>query len=218
MMGTVMGSLSYHLRREGEGLRARAGVSVLVVHVAIVAIFGVLFPWIRGSIFLDPVVTAAYACLGVLFAGPAVAQGFGLERPRLMNEALARILMGVGYGELMTVLILLAGFMTVYATHRYAFAPDIGTLLPAGFLGLTASFATAVIAGWMTLRLSAATARRVMRVVFLFLLFLFFFRSGSLPDVAGEAALVSLLIAAGALYGIKRELSRESLRPGEFPQ
>jgi hypothetical protein len=203
-----MESLSYHLRREGEGLRERIGVRVLIVHVAIVAVFGVLFPLLRGNIFLDPVVTAAYACLGVLFAGPAVAQGFGLERPRTMNEALARILMGVAYGEMMTILILLAGFMTVYTTRRYAFAPDLGALLLAGFLGLTASFAMGAVAAWMTLRVSAASARRVMRVFFLFLLFLFFFRSASLTDLAGEGVLVSLLIAAGALYGLRREVAR----------
>jgi hypothetical protein len=209
MMGTSadMQSLSHYLRREGASLRSRIGISVLLVHVLIVLVFGVLFPWVRGSIFLDPVVTAAYACLGVLFAGPAVAQSFGMERPASMNEALARILMGVAYGELMALLILFAGFMTVYATHRYAFAPDVETLGIAAFLGLTASLAMAALAGWMTLRLSAAGARRVMRVLFLLLLFLFFFRSTALPDVAGETALISLVIAAAALLGIKRQLS-----------
>jgi len=205
-MGNAMGNLSYHLRREGGGLRSRIGLRVVLVHLAIVAVFGVLFPWIRGIGFVDPVMTSAYACLGVLFAAPAVAQSFGMERPGSMNDALARIIMALAYGELMTVVILLAGFMTVYATRPFAFAPDLETLAMAGLFGLAASLAMAAIAGWMTLRLSAGVARQGMRVLFLLLLCLFFYKSGWLPDVAGEAALISVAIAAGALYGLRTAL------------
>jgi hypothetical protein len=201
-----MGNFAYYLRREGEGLRERIGMQVVLVHLAIIGVFGVLFPWLRGSVFLDPVVIAAYSCLGVLFAGPAVAQGFGAERPQSIHQAIARILMAVAYGEMMAVMILLAGFLTVFTTHRYAFAPDVDTLLSGGLLGLSASLAMAAIAGWLTLRFSAAGARRTMRVLFLLLLFAFFFRSGWLPDVAGEAALFCLVIAAVTLIGLRRAL------------
>ncbi|HUA87263.1 MAG TPA: hypothetical protein VMB85_25575 [Bryobacteraceae bacterium] len=201
-----MGSIPDHLRREGAALSERIGPGGLAVHIAIIAVFGVVFPWIRPSVFLEPVVIAAYACLGVLFAAPAVAQGFGMKRPQSMNEVVARLLLAVTYGELMTGLILAAAFATIYATRPYVLAPDVGTLLSAGFFGLTASLAMAAVAGWMTLALSAASARRLMRVVFLVLLFLFFFRSGWLPDVAGEAALVSLAIAAAGLLGLRRAL------------
>lgn len=203
-----MGNFAYHLRREGESLRARSGAAVILVHVAIVGVFGVLFPWMRPTVFLNPTVLSAYACLGLLFAGPAAAQAFGMERPQSLTEAVARVLLATGYGEVIAVLLLFAAFATVYATNRYAFAPDLGTLLAAGFLGLTASFAIAALAGWITLFVSAAAARRALRIVFLLLLVLFFFRSESLPDVAGELALVSLLIAGAALFGISRALLR----------
>src|SRR5215469_6714300 len=194
-----MGSISYHLRRHGEGLRTRIGVGGLLVHLAIIVVFGVLFPWKRGTVFLEPAVITAYACLGVLFAGPAAAQSFGMERPQSVSEALAGIFWAVAYGEMMAAAILLAGFMTVYTTHRYAFAPDLETLASAGLLGLAASFSFAAAAGWFTLRFSAMAARRVMRIAFLVVLILFFLRSGWAPEVAGEMALVCLGIAAVAV-------------------
>lgn len=201
-----MGSIPDHLRREGAALLKRVGPGGLAVHIVIIAVFGVVFPWMRPGVFLEPVVIAAYACLGVLFSAPAAAQRFGMERPKSMNDATARLLLAVAYGELMTVLILASAFTTIYVTRPYAFAPDLGTLFSAGFFGLTASLAMAAVAAWMTLVLSAASARRLMRVVFLALLFLFFFRSGWLPDVAGEAALVSLAIAAAALLAVRRTM------------
>lgn len=201
-----MNSLSYHLRQQGEGLRARITARTLIIHVAIVAVFGVFIPWMRGIGFLEPVVLAAYVSLGVLFSAPAVAQSFGSERPRSMADAGARILLAVAYGEVMTLAILLAAFMTVYSTNRYAFAPDLETLALAGLFGIAASLALAAIAGWITLRLSAGAARQAMRVLFLALLVLFFFRSGWLPDIALEAALISLVIAAAALFALQRAL------------
>jgi hypothetical protein len=189
-----------------EFLRSRIGIRVVLVHIAIIAVFGVLFPWMRGIGFLDPVMTAAYACLGVLFAAPAAAQWFGMERPRSLARAIACILRAVAYGEMMTVLILLAGFTTLYATRPFAFGPDLETMALAGAFGIAASLATATIAGWMTLRLSAGAAQAGMRVLFLLLLCLFFFKAGWLPDVAGRAALISLAIAAAALLGLSRAL------------
>ncbi len=195
-----------HLRRESSALSKRMGFGGLAVHIVIIGVFGVVFPWMRPSVFLEPVVIAAYSCLGVLFAAPVAAQCFGMERPQSMNDAIARLLLAVAYGELMTVLILAAAFTTIYIIRPYALAPDLGTLLSAGFFGFTASLAMAAVAGWMALIFSAASARRLMRVVFLALLFLFFFRSGWLPDVAGEAALVSLAIAAAAMLAVRRAI------------
>jgi len=183
---------------------------MLFVHLAIIAVFGLVFPWMRPAVFLNPVVTAAYACLGLLFAGPAAAQAFGLERPRTTPEAFARVALATAYGELMSALVLLAAFATIYIAHRYAFAPDLGTLPGAIFLGFTASLATASLAGWITLYASAPAARRLLRIVFLLLLALFFFRSESLPDVAPQAALLCLIIAAAALYGISRALTKSA--------
>lgn len=80
-----MQRFSYRLKQEGSRLGARLGwqgsgrYRVILVHVALVAVFGVFLPWMKGIDFLDSVMTAAYACLGVLFAAPAAAQAFPMS-------------------------------------------------------------------------------------------------------------------------------------------
>src|SRR5215470_1978597 len=82
--------LGYHFRRQGVQLRSRIGLRAILIHLVIIGVFGVAWPYLRGAGFFDPVFLAAYACLGVLFAGPAAAQGFA-EKPGSTGEALARI-------------------------------------------------------------------------------------------------------------------------------
>ncbi len=184
------------------------GFRVILIHAALVAVFGVFLPWTKGVQFLDPVIIAAYACLGVLFAAPAAAQVFARERPHSMITAMARILMAVLYGECMASAILLAGFITVYSTHPRGSipAPDLHTLAAASLLGATASLALAAASAWITLRLSARAARHALRLVFLLLLVLFFYRSRWLPDVAGTGALVCLALAAIFIFALRGPL------------
>jgi hypothetical protein len=202
-----------HLRMAGRGLTSRFGIGqsrgylIILIHLGLVAVFGVFLPWTKGLDFLDPVITAAYACLGILFASPAAAQSFAEEPPRSMMDATARIVTAVLYGEGMAAAILLAGFMTVYATHsRVRLAPDIETLATASALGVSASFALAAIGAWATLKFSARTARSALRLIFLLLLVLFYFRSGWLPVVAGESALLCLIVFGAAILALRREL------------
>jgi hypothetical protein len=63
------------------GIGRPGGLRVFVIHLLLVGVFGVYLPWTKGIEFLDPVITAAYACLGVLFAAPAAAQSFAEDRP-----------------------------------------------------------------------------------------------------------------------------------------
>jgi len=210
-----MQRFSYRLKEEGIGLGARLGwkgsgrYRVILIHVALVAVFGVFLPWMKGIDFLDSVMTAAYACLGVLFAAPAAAQAFADERPGSMTAAMARIAVAVVYGEFLALVILLAGFMTVYLTHpSFMLAPDLTTLVRAGALGIAASTALAAIAGWITLRFSAGVARAGLRGVFLMLLVVFFYRYRWLPDVAGTAAVISTSIAAVAILALRMQIRR----------
>jgi hypothetical protein len=212
-----MQRFSYRLKQEGSRLVARLGWAgsgryrVILVHVALVAVFGVFLPWMKGIDFLDSVMTAAYACLGVLFAAPAAAQAFADERPRSLNGALACVAIAVAYGEFLTLVILLAGFMTVYLSHpSFMIPPDLTTLARAGALGLAAATALASIAGWVTLRFSAGAARAALRGIFLALLVLFFYRYRWLPDVAGTAAIASAWIAAIAILGLRWEIRRKA--------
>jgi hypothetical protein len=191
----------------GVSLRSRFGLRVVLIHVAIVAVFGVALPWMRGIEFLDSVMLAAYACLGVLFAAPAAAQACAAEPPASIGAAVGRIALAVAYGEGMAVTILLAGFLTVYLTSPHVlFAPDLETVGKATALGIAASAALGAIAAWITLQFSAGTARIALRVIFLGLLWLFFSYSRWLPDIAGRAAMVCVGIAAAALLALQLAL------------
>ena len=197
----------YHLRLEGVGLRSRlgGGVRVVAIHAALIAAFGVFLPWMRGLAFLDPVMLAAYACLGVLFAAPSAAQAFAGERPVSLTNALARIAAAVLYGELMTVAILAAAFVTLHVAYPQpgTIGLDVVGLAQMAALGISASLAMASVAGWITLRFSPGSARMAMRLIFLALLLLFFFRSRWLPDVLASGTLISLAVAAAAILALR---------------
>jgi len=184
----------------------------VLLHLAIVAVFGVGVPWLKGLDFLDIVLLSAYACLGVLFAAPAAIQAFSGEPPRTMRDALIRVLLTVLYGEGMAIVILMAGFMTVYLTHRAIFTPDLGTLASVSRMAIAASLALSAFSGWVTLRFSPGAARRALRVIFLLLLVVFYFRARWLPDIADSATLVSLAMAALAILAL-----RGALKPSQSP-
>jgi hypothetical protein len=210
-----MQKLSNRLKQEGISLGGRLGwvgsgrYRVILIHLALVAVFGVFLPWMKGLDFLDSVITAAYACLGVLFAAPAAAQAFADQRPSSIMGALVSIAVAVLYGEFLALVILVAGFMTVYLTHpTFMLAPDLSTLARAGALGISASIALGSIAAWITLRFSAGVARAALRSIFLMLLLVFSYRYRWLPDVAGTAAVVSTSVAAIAILALRWEIER----------
>ena len=207
-----MEGFSYYFRVQTRELISRLGIGrsggsrILLLHLALIGVFGVYVPWMKGISFLDPVILAPYACLGIFFAAPAAAQAFDEGRPTSMKEVMARILVAVLYGEAMAAVILVAGFATVYMRHARmgAFSPELVSFAAAGLLGVTASFALAAAAVWITLRLSANSARGALRVIFLLLLVLFYFRSNWLPNVADTAALVCLAIAIAESFALRR--------------
>ena len=177
------------------------------VHLALVAVFGILLPGWKGVDFLDPVMLSAYACMGILFAAPAAAEAFGQSRPGGFSEALARVAMAVIYAELLTATILICAVATVHLSTPVAVPPDLETLARTGGFGIAASAALASVAGWLTLRFSAGVARGALRLLFLGLLLGFFYRSAWLPDVAGTGALIALAAGTGAVAAMRRILS-----------
>ena len=164
------------------------------IYVVLLIAFGVFLPWRKGLDFFDTALLSAYACLGVVFSGPAAAQAFE-NRPESMRQALAWIAVAVGFGEAIAVAMLACGLLTVRLTSPYLpFGPDVASLADALLLGLTASVALASLGAWVALRFSAGAARLALRVVLLLLVVAFFLRSRSLPEVAVPGAIV----AAGA--------------------
>ena len=86
----------------------------VILHLVLIAIFGVFLPLRKGLGFLEPIMITAYACLGVLFAAPAAAaSAFSKGRPQTMQEAGVRAAKAVGYGEGLALVMLIAGVVTV---------------------------------------------------------------------------------------------------------
>ena len=123
----------------------------VLLYVALIAVFGVLLPWTKGLDFLDPVMTSAYACLGVLFAGPATAEAFAEKRPDSLKAALRRVAKAVIYGEALALAMLIAGVATVGVLYVLVNA-GVQYVLPASVIAASprpASDAVALVMGHM---------------------------------------------------------------------
>lgn len=208
-----MHTFANQFRDETARLLARFGWRALPMHILLLIAFGIFLPWMRGLDFLDPVLLAAYACLGVMFAAPAAAQAFAKsanEPAPSMAEVYARLAIAVLYGEVMTVAILVTAFATFYLLHPLPMYPDLPGMAELNAFGLACSLAAASISGWVALRFSPQAARASIRLIFLALLIVFFFKSRWLPDVAGTGTLVALAVAATAILAIRRSLLRNA--------
>jgi hypothetical protein len=180
----------------------------ILLHLALLVAFGIWIPRLKGLDFLDSPVLGAYACLGLIFAGPAAAQAFPEGFPTF-RQAIIRVFASVLYGELVVAALLGAGIETVYLTRRggYVPTPDWETLGRCAMFGLGASAMLASMAAWLTVKFSRRTAMICLRVAFFGLLILFYYRGQRLPDVGWTAAAACLVIA-----GVFIELLRRACR------
>ena len=186
----------------GTELRLRTAI----LHLILIAIFGVFLPFRKGLGFLEPIMITAYACLGVLFAAPAAASAFSKGRPQTMREAAVRAAKAVGYGEGLALVMLIAGVITVSVARGRALYPELDVLGEGAALGLAASTALALSAGWMTLRFSGTAARMGMRVIFIGLLVLFVFRGERLPEIPVRGVELSVALSALMVILLRREV------------
>lgn len=189
----------YHV---GTELRLRT----VILHLVLIAIFGVFLPLRKGLGFLEPIMITAYACLGVLFAAPAAAKAFSMGRPQTMREAGVRAAKAVGYGEGMALAMLIAGVVTVSVAQGRLLFPELDVLGLGAALGLAASTALALFSGWMTLRFSAAWARVGMRLVFMGLLILFVLQGSRLPEIPLRGVELSVALSALMVILLRREV------------
>ncbi len=178
-----------------------------VIYLFVILLFGVAVPAAKGLGFFDPVLLSAYACLGIVFAGPAAAQAFE-KRPASLAVALRWIVKAALFGEGIALAMVASGLTTVYLMNRSAFfRPDMETVGYALLLGLSGSLALAALAGWVRLELSSGAARMTMRLVFLGLMALFFFKGRWLPDVLEIGTLLCLAVAGLFLLLMRRRLA-----------
>ena len=181
----------------------------ILLHVALLVAFGIWIPQMKGVDFLDSQILGAYACLGLLFAGPATAQAFQQGHSSTFEQAKARIFAGVLYGEIVTLAVAGAGIATVYLTHRkgYVPEPDWETLARCALFGLGASVMLASLAALVAVRFSRTMAMISLRLAFFGLLILYFYRGQHLTEV-GLAAAGACSVVAGLFI----ELLRRSYR------
>lgn len=159
--------------------------------------FGIVVPYLKGLEFFNPQLMSAYACMGTIFSGPMVAQSFR-NKPSGFGQAAQWIVQAVLWGELIIAAMLGCGILTVYLTHlhRVFFPPDVPSLAVSCGLGVAISLAIAASAGWLTVQFSSGVARIGLRVIFLGLVALFFFRGQWLPLTAGPGTLIALALTA----------------------
>lgn len=175
-------------------------------HLALLIVFGIMTPRVKGTYFLDPQILGAYACLGVLFAAPATAQLFAEEVPPSFQRAKARVLIGLVYGEIVAGILLGAAIATVYLTNHghYAPTPDWESLVRSAMFGLGASAMLASLAALVAMRFSRSIAMIFLRFVFFSLLVLYFYRGRYLADAGLESAGVCLAVAGVLLVMLRR--------------
>lgn len=178
----------------------------LLLHLVLLLAFGVWIPRMKDLDFLDTQVLGAYACLGLIFAGPATAQAFS-DGVSSFKQALARIFVGVLYGEFVVALLLGAGVGTIYFIRRggYVPTPDWETIGKAAALGFAAALLLASLAAWVTVRFSRQAAMICLRVAFFGLLVLFYYKGRWLPDVGLMGAGVCLAATIPLLVLLRKD-------------
>ena len=110
----------------------------VVTYSLLLLVFGVAVPYWKGLDFLDPALLGAYACMGMVFAGPAAAQAFE-KKPASAAQALRSVALAVAFGEGISLAMLGCALATLYVTHSklLPFPPDLTGLAWPEALGLS---------------------------------------------------------------------------------
>jgi hypothetical protein len=185
------------------------GLRPILLHLALLLAFGVWIPKSKGIDFLDPEVLGAYACLGLIFAGPAVAQMSDGTWPPGFKLAIARVFTGVVYGEAAVVALTGTGIATIYLLLRGHYIPQLDwpALAACAVFGLCGAAMAASMAAWLSAQFSRKAATAALRVLFFGLLILFYYRGQMLADVAWKGAAAGFALTA-AFVGLLRRACR----------
>jgi hypothetical protein len=183
-----------------------AGLRPILLHLALLAAFGVWIPRAKGIDFFEPEVLGAYACLGLIFAGPAVAQSSAEGFAPPFALAIARIVTGVLYGEAVVAALIGTGIATIHILLRghYIPSPDWPSLASCAIFGLCGAAMAASMAAWLASQFSRQAATVTLRVLFFSLLILFYYRGHWLTDVAFKGAAICFALTAIFLLLLRR--------------
>jgi len=143
---------------------ARPTLTILLI----VALFGILVPYYKRYDFLDPVMLAAYFCLPLVLVAPMAADALAgsADSPA---ATVGRTLLVALYGWGLGMAIVAAGLITVNAAnwHGRVLLPGGGFLAAGALFSATATLAAVIAAGLLAHQFSAATAKTILRLLFL---------------------------------------------------
>jgi hypothetical protein len=181
----------------------------ILTYSLLILVFGVAVPYWKGLGFLDPALLGAYACLGMVFAGPAAAQAFE-NKPASLAQGFRSVGLAVAFGEGISVAMLACGLATLYITRSkmLTFPPDLSGLALPEAMGLGLSLAVASMAAWVAVQFSLTSARMALRLVFMALLVAFFLRGNWLPQVMGQGAAITFAVSGLFLWLLAGRLRR----------
>ena len=208
------------MRRHARATDILANVArQAVVILAVVAVFGILVPILRGYDFLSPVMIVAYACLALLFVAPASAEAFSNEtRPGTPGAVIRKLASVVLYGWGIAVVILGTGILTINLAHwtGQMLTPGKWLALSALLFSLTACVAAAALAAFLGRRMTPRMVKGLFRAGFLILLIAVYF--GHLAEYRTAAEITRLCMeASGVLAVVAASLLFPLLRSGKVP-
>jgi len=173
----------------------------LMLVLIVAAAFGFLVPWFKGFGFLDRRIIIAYACLAAVFAVPGATDAFAETSAAPLRTMLRVWLFSWGYATAILALALIV--VNVLGKSPQTALPRTSLLVAAECLGLTLSAAVTAIAGYLTLRTSAASTIRIFRTVFLVVIVGFFLADRFMPSTMTTAALVQwVFIVSGVCAAV----------------
>jgi len=176
-----------------SGLR-HGGGSSLMVHLLVIAAFGLLVPWWRGLDFFDPIVVLSYSAIAFLFASAAVTQLMAQDPARAIPAVIASGL----HGWSLLAVTLLLGIATVNLTFRAPrlLHPNWKLLGASLLLALAGALFLAALGAMLSVVFSPSAARNSVRFGFLLVLLGFVVAPGRLP-VSMQSAINDQLTTAG---------------------
>jgi hypothetical protein len=191
------------------GFRSGAWLRSTITHLAVIAVFGVAVPAVKGLSFFDPAIVGAYALLGSIFASPLAAPE--LEDPSWLRIN-ARIVACVVYGEAMAMILLATGILTVTILRWRGvyYLPDLKSRAEAAGFGLVLSLVLSAAAVWFSLWFTPAAAKSFLRLIFVGLLMAFLLRGRVLLDVLLYASLVGLCLFAAIEFAMRFAIRRRT--------
>ena len=198
--GTLWSRLGF---RRGAWLRAAA------THLAVIAVFGIAVPAVKGLSFFDPAIVGAYALLGSIFASPLAA--YALDDPSWLRIH-ARILACGVYGELMAIVLLAAAIatVTVLRWRGVYYLRDLKSLAEAAGFGVVLSLVLTAAAVWFSLMFSPTSAKSFLRVIFVALLMAYLLRGRVLLDALLYASALGLCLFAAIEFAMRFAIRRRT--------